>query len=240
VARELGSVEIVETAPLRRGRYTVITGFAGAGFIGNTALMYIVRSKGFRQRAYLKSDLIPPMMLLIEGRPIHSFRVYSDDQERLLFLITESLISSESVWEVAQRLMQWLKDKGAREFVAIEGMPFGAPSADRRVYGFTLDERNLAEFGVQAISEGAVSGINAVMLEESLGSKISWMSLLVPTNLVSNIDYGGSFVAVETLNRMFKLGVDATPLKQRDEMLRKAIESQRGGGFLGGLFRKRG
>jgi len=45
-------VEIVETLPVKKGVPAVIFGFAGPGFIGNTAVMYVVRNKGFRQRAH--------------------------------------------------------------------------------------------------------------------------------------------------------------------------------------------
>ncbi|MDP7443718.1 MAG: hypothetical protein QGI87_05115 [Candidatus Bathyarchaeota archaeon] len=41
------NVDIVEIGPMKKGSPVVVTGFAGAGFIGNTALMYIASEKGF-------------------------------------------------------------------------------------------------------------------------------------------------------------------------------------------------
>lgn len=237
-----GGVEIVEILPLKRNRPTVVTGFAGPGFIGGTSIMYIIRNKGFTQRAYVRSQLIPPMMILIDGLPTHAFRIYSGEKEDLLLVTSETLISPENSWPVSLKLMEWLLGKGVETFISIEGMPFRVPARERMVLGFSTDRKDMAQFGVQPTQEGAVSGMNACMLEECLRRGLSWTSLFVPTNLVSLIDYGGSAAVIEVLNRMFKLGVDVTPLKQRDEMLRKMAERRMKAeprGFLGSLRRKR-
>ena len=76
------------------------------------------------------------------------------------------------------------------------------------------------------------------MLEECLRYGLSWTSLFVPTSLVSVIDYGGSAAVIDVLNKMFKLGVDVTPLEQRDEMVRRMVERHgktRARGLLGTL-----
>ncbi len=228
-------VEIVEIAPVKKGERTVVLGFSGAGFIGSTAVMYIVRNKGFRQRAYVSSQLIPPMMVLIDGRPTHSFRIYGDEKNSLLFVTTETLISYDNQWPVSLKLMEWLAEKGARAFISIEGMPFLLPSEERMVLGFGTGEENLSRFGVQPTREGAISGMNACMLQECMRRGLPWTSLFVPTPLVSAVDYGGSAAVIEVLNRMFKLGVDVTPLRQMAERRKKTQPR----GFLGSLRRKK-
>ena len=235
-------VEIVETLPIGKDKPTVVTGFAGAGFIGTTAVMYIVRNRGFRQRAYVRSQLIPPMMLLIDGKPTHAFRIYSDEKGDLLLVTSETLIPAESSWPLSLQLMEWLLEKGATTVISIEGMPSRILPKERIVLGFSNDRKDLAKFGVQPTREGAVSGMNACLLQECLRRGLSWTSFFVPTDLVSAIDYGGSVAVIEILNGMFKLGVDVTLLKRRDEMMRKMAERRRKAeprGFLDFLRRKR-
>jgi len=235
-------IDIVETIPLERGRPTVVMGFAGPGFIGSTALMYIARSKELRQRAYVRSQLLPPMMLLINGRPTPSFRIYSGERDDLLLVTSEALIPAESSWPLSLKLMKWLEDKGAKKFIAIEGLPSRALPRERVVLGFSTDGEDLSKFGVPPTKEGAISGMNACILEECLRRRLSWTSLFVPTSLVSVIDFGGSAAVIEVLNRMFKLGVDASPLKQRAETMQKMAERQmkeEPRGFLGGLRKRR-
>ncbi len=132
-------------------------------------------------------------------------------------------------------------DKGATSFISIEGMPSRILPKERIVLGFSNDGKDLAKFGVQPTREGAVSGMNACLLDECLRRSLSWTSLFVPTDLVSTIDYGGSAAIIEILNTMFKLGVDVTPLKRRDEAMRKMAGRSRKAksrGFLDFLRRK--
>ena len=98
----LKAVEIIETSPIKKGDYRIVLGFAGAGFIGNTATMYAIRAKGFKQVAYLKSNHIPPMTLIINGNPIQSFRVHLDENEKIIFVVTESLIPTEGCRPIAR------------------------------------------------------------------------------------------------------------------------------------------
>ena len=224
-------VEFVETTPIEGGRYTAVTGFAGPGFIANTSLMYVIRRAGFGLRAYLKTPLLPPMMLIVEGQPLHSFRIYGD--KGLLMIVSEVLPTSENAWRIGGELFRWLMDKGVSEFIAVEGSlrPF------REVVGYSTEGRRLQDAGVRMTREGAVTGINACLMEECLRRKIPWTSIFIPTSTVSSIDYGGVAEAVEILNRLFNLKVDTTPLRRMAEAVRRRAERGKG---LRGLFRRGG
>lgn len=237
----VASVEIIETLPLKRKVRTAITGFAGAGFIGSTALMYIARNKVFKLRAHVKSELIPPMMLIVEGRALPAFRVYSSDDAEILLVISETLIPAENSWPICLKLMEWLSGKGVKEVISIEGVPFNVPSQERIVFSYSSEERDLTGLGIRPLQEGAVSGMNACMLEECMGRGLSWTSLFVTTNRFSTIDHGGSAAAIEVLDEMFDLGVDVTPLKQMEKAQQQMMERQRRGesrGFMGRLRRR--
>lgn len=238
-----GDVEFVETEPLRLKKPTVVTGFAGPGFVGSTALMYIVRNLGLRQRAYVKSRLVPPMMLIVDGLPRHALRIYSGEREGPILVVSEALMSAESCWALGAELIEWLTGKGASAIVSVEGLPYGPPSMENVVFGFSTHRKDLLNFGVQATQEAVVSGMNACLLNECMGRGLSWTSLFVGTNMLSSIDYGASAAIIEVLNKMFGLVVDATPLKQRGEMMRQMADRRAKGevgGFLGSLRRRIG
>jgi predicted ATP-grasp superfamily ATP-dependent carboligase len=160
----LPSIEIVELSEIPVKKRTVVTGFAGAGFIGNTALMYAARSKGFKQVGHLHGNILPAMMILVEGKPSHSFRIYTDASDEYMFLVTESMLQSDAAWTIGHELMKWLKSKGLKEIVSFEGFPF----AQKGLYGFTTGNKNLQGYGIKPISEGAVSGVNASLLYEAM------------------------------------------------------------------------
>jgi len=234
-------VEIVEILSLKKGRYTVVAGFGGPGFVGCTAVMYIARGMELKQHAYMRSQLIPPMMILIDGRPNYAFRIYVEEKEKLILVTSETLLITENAWSIGKELMDWLLDKGAKTFISIEGMPFGVVPRERPVLGFSTDKRDLTQFDVKPTEEGAVSGLNASLLEECLNRGLSYTTLFVPTDLVSAIDYGGAAAVIEVLNRMFQLEVDVAPLRQRDEMVRRVAMRRRRGeprGLLDALRRR--
>ena len=67
--------------------------------MGNTALMYITRSKNMELKARVRSRLLPPSVILVEGRPVNPFRIYSDDSG-MLFVVSEARISPENSWTI--------------------------------------------------------------------------------------------------------------------------------------------
>jgi predicted ATP-grasp superfamily ATP-dependent carboligase len=236
------SVDIVEVAPIRKNSATVITGFYGPGFIANSSLMHIVRNKGFRLKAHIKSQLIPPMMLLIGGRLTTTFRIYGNEDDSLLLVICDSLIPTENTWTVGKRLMEWLQKKGVKEFYAIEAMSLATQSPERPIFAFSIPAKDLDQYGVRPVAEGGISGVNAVLIDEAITRKIPFTTLLVATPLAAAIDYGGTASIVEALNRIFKFGVDTSNLKRGAEMQMKMTERMRGektGGILGAFRRKR-
>jgi predicted ATP-grasp superfamily ATP-dependent carboligase len=233
----MSSIEIIELADIPQKKRTVITGFAGAGFIGNTALMHVVRSKGLNQVAYLHGNNMPPVMVLVDGEAKYSFRVYTDRSDELMFLITEAMISGESAWKIGQELMKWLKRKGVREIIAFDGFPFSQPGAN--IFGFTTSGKNLQEHDIQPLGQGAISGVNASLMERTLKYKIPWTTLFVPTRMAAGIDYDGAITAVKVLNNMFNMGVETEQLEKISEAISRATrtqqprrQQQKKGGFL--------
>ena len=142
-------VDIVEISPIKKNSPIVVTGFTGPGFIGNTSLLYIARQKGFTQRAQVKSHLIPPMMLLIEGKPTPVFRIYGDQKNEILLVVSEALINAENAWPIGIKLMEWLRGKGAKEIISIEGMPFATQEGERPIFGFSTSKRGAARRGAE-------------------------------------------------------------------------------------------
>ena len=229
----LKAVEIIETSPIKKGDYKILLGFAGAGFIGNNATMYAIRSKGFKQVAHLKSNHIPPMTLIVNGNPMQSFRVYLDENDGIIFVVTESLIPNEGCRPIARELLEWLKLKGAKEIYSIEGLPFSNVSSEIKalVYSNKID---LMKLGYPSLKEGALSGVTSCIMDQCLEEGFPFACFFVPTIKLTSIDYTGSVNAIDILNKLFKLGVDPSPLKEVDQSKRP---TEKPSGF-GKIFKK--
>lgn len=235
----MSSIEVVELTEVPEKKRIAVTGFAGPGSIGNTALMHMVRAEGYKQVAYVHGDVMPPMMILVQGVPRHGFRVYVDEEDELLLLVTEAMLSTESAWVVGRELMRWLREKGVEEIIALEGFPFTQMGG--RTFGFTTGGRDLQGVGVQPLSEGAIPGVNASLLEAAVRLGVDWTTVFVPTQIIGGVDYRGASDAVQLLNRMLGLDVDAEQLNVMSERMAKAARTmqqrqQKKGGLLGRIF----
>jgi predicted ATP-grasp superfamily ATP-dependent carboligase len=188
--------------------------------------MFIARNKGLKEVADVKSIHIPPLVLLVDGKQMGCFRIYCDEERRLLLVVTESMIPAEGSYIVGKSLTDWLKRKGVSEVIALEGLPFSAVSSEGKLFEFSTVPRETPRAGGTPVREGAISGLNACMLEECIEHGISWTSIFVPTSRLASMDYGASAEAVDAMNRLFKLGVDPTPLRRSDEAVKKATVDQ--------------
>jgi predicted ATP-grasp superfamily ATP-dependent carboligase len=62
----MSNIKIYEISEVLEKKRTIVTGFAGVGFITNTALMHVIKTKGFKQAAYVHGNLLPPLMVLLD------------------------------------------------------------------------------------------------------------------------------------------------------------------------------
>lgn len=230
----MSEVEMIESTPFKKGDFKAILGFAGAGFIGNTAAMFIVRSKGFQQVAQVRSTHVPPMTLIVNGTPMPSFRVHVDEPRSILFVITENLIPAEGCWPITQTLLKWFRDKGVKEIYSLNGLPFSVTSPTIKVLGYG-NKIDIGKLGITPIKEGALSGLDSCMLDECIEKGVPFAQLFFPTNKLTSIDYGGAANAVDALNNLFKFGVDSSTLRLNDDAQRRAAEKRQPGL---GLFKK--
>ena len=220
------SASVVETTPVKKGEYRAILGIAGAGFIGSTSVMFSVKAKGLPIVAHIKSSHVPPMTLISNGEPISSFRIYANEESRLLFVVTENLIPAEGCWPITEGLLKWLREKNTTEIYAIDGLPFSAISTEIKALAYS-SKIDVSKLGYPILREGAISGINSCILDDCVEKGSPYACLFIPTTKLTTIDYMGSAEGVEVMNRLFKLGVDPTPLREMGEP-RKTTQKQTG------------
>jgi len=208
----MADVQVVETGQLRKGEYRAVLGFAGVGFAGGTACMFIARSKGLKMVAHVSSALLPPMTLVVNGELAPPFRVYADEENRILYAVTELLLSPETSHAVARELIRWMKEKGVNEVYIMDGYPGAAMPEGPKALGLARGI-DLPKSDVTPLREGAVSGLSSSTLEACRESSLPFAVLLIPTTKLTTIDHAASADAVETLAKIFKVALDASMLR---------------------------
>lgn len=208
-------MKVIEETEVELDEPTVITGFPGPGFVGETATMLIQDSLKLAEVAHLESELIPPMLVVMGAETRFPFRIYCDEGLDVLVVVDNQPIPMEHHRAVARELMDWLVERGAREVVAMDGLPMADETLEGSVVGYSTDQLKLADLGrlgVLPLTSGAITGMNAALLEQCRERGITYTGLLTPTTSINATNWLGIVSIIEVLNGSVGLDVDTSSI----------------------------
>ena len=203
-------INIVEEGVTDWDEPTVITGFPGPGFVGETTAMYIVDSLKFREIGHIDSELIPPMLVVMGPSLRPPFRIHANEDADLMIIVDNQPIPMEHHRALSRKLMQWLEEKNVKEVIVLDGLPLPDETLEGRVIGFSTREEKLSELsrhGVLPLTGGAVTGMNAALLEICQETGIPWTGLLAPTIRIGSPNWKGISSIIEVLGKILNLDV---------------------------------
>ena len=228
---------IVERKGSKTKNPVVVAGFPGPGFVGNVAAKHLTMNLDMREIAHVESRLIPPMKLIVRGelRPLNPLKIYTNLKGNLIILTEDTLgaTSPAGFWDIARALVTWLREKNAKEVIFLEGV-LSSAQAEVGMFVYSNDYQKiqtLQSHGIEQLSDGAISGISAGMIDECKEQRIPWMVLLSSTtDLVNKPDFQAAAAIVEALNKILGINVDTDALREMDLQTRDLTE--RRGGLL--------
>ncbi len=112
--------------------------------------------------------------------------------------------------------MDWLDGKGVKEYVLLDGLPLPDETLEGRVVGYSSSQERLArlgQFGVLPLTGGAVTGMNAAVLEMCQERGKTWTGLLAPTRRIGAPNWRGVAAIVDVLKKMLELNVDTSSIQ---------------------------
>ena len=204
-------MKVVEEAEVEFDEPTVITGFPGPGFVGETATMLIQDSLKMTEIAHLESELIPPMLVVMGAETRFPFRVYGDEGLDALVVVDNQPIPMEHHRTIARELMDWLLERDVVEIIAMDGLPMADETLEGSVVGYSTDQLKLADLGrlgVLPLTSGAITGMNAAFLELCQESGVTFTGLLTPTMSINATNWRGIVSIIDVLNGSVGLDVD--------------------------------
>jgi uncharacterized protein len=208
-------VRIIEEGVIDWDEPTVITGFPGPGFVGETTAMYIVDSLQLREIGHVDSELIPPMLVVMGPSLRPPFRIHASEAADLIIIVDNQPIPMEHHRALSRKLMDWLDGKDVKEVIVLDGLPLPDETLEGRVIGFSTREEKLSElsrYGVLPLTGGAVTGMNAALLEICQERGMPWTGLLAPTRRIASPNWRGITSIIEVLNKILDLDVDASTM----------------------------
>ncbi len=206
-------MKVVADAEIELEEPTVIAGFPGPGFVGETSTMLIQDSLKMTEVAHLESELIPPMLVVMGAETKFPFRIYGDEGLDVLVVVDNQPIPMEHHRTIARELMDWLIERNVSEIVAMNGLPMADETLEGSVVGYSTDQLKLADLerlGVLPLTSGAITGMNAAFLELCQDKGVTFTGLLTPTLSINATNWLGIVSIIEVLNSSVGLDVDTS------------------------------
>ena len=200
----------------------LIEGYPGVGLVGHIAANFLVRELGMEMIGYVESPFIPPMALILEGKPNPPLRFYGKDN--VIVAVADIYVPPTLVNEIARELVNYLKEMNAGKVVSMGGIGIGFFKEQMDVWGVgARDELNkeLEENGVKLLQYGSIMGMSGRLLWEASRNNLDAYVLLGET-FGDRPDPRAAANVIEALKKLVPLEVSTEPLLQEA----RAIEEQ--------------
>ena len=200
----------------------LIEGYPGVGLVGHIAANFLAKELKMDTIGYVESPFIPPMALILEGKPNPPLRFYGKDN--LIVAVADIYLPPTLVNEIARELVSYLKKMGARKAVSLGGIGIGFFKEQMDVWGVGAREelnRELEGKGVKILQYGSIMGMSGRLLWEASRNGLDAYVLLGET-FGDRPDPRAAANVIETLKKLVPLEVSTEPLLQEA----RAIEEQ--------------
>jgi uncharacterized protein len=208
------NISIIETKNIDVESPIIIEGVPDIGLVGSIAVSHMIIEQNFEEVGYVKSDLLPPVMVIHGRKVLNPIRIFK--KGKLLAILAEIPVDPKLGFLLSKRLVEWYKEKGAELIISISGT-----ATEERididepiVFGTSNNEELLTKMGgmgVQILEEGFISGFYALVLRNSMELGLK-SSVLLSQSYPSYPDPGAAASVLKMLNKMIDINVDVKQL----------------------------
>ncbi len=219
--------------------FTFLEGFPGIGLVGAMSISYIIEKLEFESIGYVESDKFPPLMSIHEGNPMPSIRVYATSKYKLATIFSEFSIPIEVTYELADALIEFIKNQKISKIISIAGIPtlkHGQNEDDdndknkkdnAEIYLVSSKKElkeNIENKEIKPVEEGISSGINALLMLKAMENKIDDINILIPIN-PTIIDPKYAENAIHGINKLLNLNINTDELDKEAKEVESRIKT---------------
>ncbi|AAL80139.1 proteasome assembly chaperone family protein [Pyrococcus furiosus DSM 3638] len=200
-----------------------IEGYPGVGLVGHIAANFLAKELDMDLIGYVDSLFIPPMSLILEGRPTPPLRFYG--KNNIIIAIADIFLPPTLVNEIAKEIVNYLKKVNAEKVISLAGMGIGFFKDTFEVWGIGGSEeenKELESLGVKILKYGSITGMSGKLLWEASRAGLKSYVLLGET-FGDRPDPRAAANVVEVLNKMLGLNVSVEPLLKEAEMIEEQL-----------------
>ena len=159
-------VKIIEKKEVPSGAI-MLFGFPDVGLVGVIAASHLISELNLAEVAYMDSKLLQPLIVLHEGLPHSSIRIFGN--HNILLAVSETPISADIIYQVMDALIYWGKAKKAKMMVSLSGIPIEDRQDAKELKVFAAASspevlKTVQDKGIEALMEGYMVGPQAIML----------------------------------------------------------------------------
>ncbi|ADT84854.1 proteasome assembly chaperone family protein [Thermococcus barophilus] len=200
-----------------------IEGYPGIGLVGHIAANFLAKELNMEMIGYIESPFIPPMSLILEGKPNPPLRFYGKDN--LIIAVADIYVPPTLVNEIAKEIISYLKETNAQKLISIGGMGIGFFKEQMEVWGVGANEdlnKELEGLGVKILQYGSIMGMSGKLLWEASKEKINGYVLLGET-FGDRPDPRAAANVIEVIKKLTPIEISTEPLIKEAEMIEEQL-----------------
>jgi uncharacterized protein len=214
-------VKIIENKKIPSGA-TLVFGFPDVGLVGVIAASHLVEELKLKEVAYVDSTLLPPLVVLHEGLPHSSIRIFGDDD--LLLVVSEAPVPADVIYPIMDALIEWGRSKNIKMMIALGGIPIQErqDAKELKVFAAASSPEALKipeDKQIEILTEGYLVGPQAIMLQRAANSRIPAITLLAQC-FYNYPDPEAAAEVLKELGRITGIKVNFEKLLEKGEEIR--------------------
>jgi uncharacterized protein len=215
-------VKIIEKKEIPPGAI-MLFGFPDVGLVGVIAASHLISElKDLEEVAYMDSKLLPPLIVLHEGLPHSSIRIFGNHD--ILLAVSETAISADVIYPIMHALIDWGKSKNVKMMISLSGIPIEERQDAQELKVFAAASKpeilkNIQDQGIEILKEGYMVGPQAIMLQRCASIGLPAITLLAQCFF----NYPDPEAAAEVLKELAKITgikVNVSQLLEKGEEIR--------------------
>ncbi len=205
----------------------IVVGFPGPGLVGNIAAKQIIKELELEWIGSIRSPLIPPVSVFIDGVLAYPYRIYGCKEKNLVVLIGESPCPSHAYYYLAHAMLEWAIGIETKQVICLDGFVADPHEPKKDVYLVAepqvyKNNEELKKFDFPKPHTGFISGLSGAIMNEALLTSIEGFSFLIPIT-TPYPDPGGAALLIEAINKVKNMNIDTSSLIEDSEKIRKSL-----------------
>ncbi len=202
-------------------KFVLVVGLPDVGLVGVVAVSHLVSSLRLKEIASIESELFPPIIVLHEGVPKSPVRIFSSPE--IVVIVSETAIPANAIHPLADTIVNWASQKGARLVVSVGGMAVqNRQDIEKPKVFAAVSDKSVSKSirdAAEVLGEGYIVGPYGLILKRCAELGLPAITLLTQS-FYNYPDPEAAAAAVVALNKILDLNVDVSELLHKGEEIR--------------------